>query len=46
MLKVERLDEAKRFEFEERAAILEYESGMHRAVAENEAWREMFGEDG
>lgn len=39
-LKVEKLDEDRRYEFEERAAILEYDAGLHRMVAEKEAWKQ------
>lgn len=42
-VKVEKLDEDARHIFEERAAILEYLGGIHRAVAESEAWRELYG---
>jgi hypothetical protein len=40
-LKVEKLDEDKRVEFEERAAILQYDGGMSRSVAEQIAWDEI-----
>jgi hypothetical protein len=40
-LKVEKLDEDQRYLFEERAAIIEYDGGQHRAVAEPEAWKQV-----
>jgi hypothetical protein len=39
--KVEALDEDKRVEFEERAAILEYDGGNPRLIAEQLAWNEL-----
>jgi hypothetical protein len=41
MIKVEALDEDRRYEIEERAAILEYDGGLPRLVAEAEAWKQM-----
>lgn len=40
-LKVEKLDEDRRYEFEERAAIMQYDGGMSRAVAEQAAWDDL-----
>ena len=40
-LKVRALSEDKRVEFEERAAILEYDGGYSRALAEQKAWDEI-----
>lgn len=34
-------DEERRYEFEERAAILEFDGNMHRLVAEREALKDM-----
>lgn len=42
-LKVEALPEDLRYEFEERAGILEHEGGMHRATAEPEAYKQITG---
>jgi hypothetical protein len=40
-MQVERLDEDDRVEFEERAAILEYDGGHTRPEAEQLAWSEL-----
>lgn len=42
-LLVNRLSPDQRYEWEERAAIIEYDGGVHRWVAEREAWNQLFG---
>lgn len=41
-LKVSELTEDQRCEWEERAAIIEYDGGLHRMTAEWEAWKQLF----
>jgi hypothetical protein len=38
---VSRLDEDQRYEYEERAAIIEFDGGLPRGMAEVEAWRQL-----
>lgn len=44
-LKVEALDEDKRYEFEERAAIIQHDGGMSRSVAEQRAWDDLIASE-
>lgn len=40
-IKVAKLDPDQRYEWEERAALIEFDGGMHRATAEWEAWKQL-----